>query len=87
MFRSGQNLKHLHHAREAIKGKVYAGVLGTGSTRDTGVNAAVLGQGEINDEILMKKKKCECVRLCALCLCLVEERTGVCDYCVCPLLY
>ncbi len=28
MFRAGQNLKHLHHARESIKGKVYAGVLG-----------------------------------------------------------
>ncbi len=38
-------------------------------------------------KFLMKKKKCECVRLCALCLCLVVERRGICDYCVCPLLY
>jgi hypothetical protein len=46
MFRSGQNLKHLHHAREAIKGKVYAGVLGTDSTCDAGVNAATVSQGQ-----------------------------------------
>ena len=26
LFRAGQNLKHLHHARKAIKGKVYGGV-------------------------------------------------------------
>ena len=26
LFRAGQNLKHLHHARIAIKGKAYAGV-------------------------------------------------------------
>jgi hypothetical protein len=26
LFRAGQNLKHLHHAHEAIKGKVYGGV-------------------------------------------------------------
>ncbi len=26
LFRVGQNLKHLHHARKAIKGKVYGGV-------------------------------------------------------------
>ena len=26
LFRAGQNLKHLHHAREVIKGKVYGGV-------------------------------------------------------------
>ena len=28
LFRAGQNLKHLHHARIAIKGKAYAGVNG-----------------------------------------------------------
>jgi hypothetical protein len=38
-------------------------------------------------KFLMKKKKCECVRFCVLCLCLVVERRGICDYCVCPLLY
>ncbi len=52
LFRSGQNLKHLHHAREAIKGKVYAGVLGTDSTHDAGVNAATVSQAEVDDEIL-----------------------------------
>jgi hypothetical protein len=26
LFRAGQNLKHLHHAHEVIKGKVYGGV-------------------------------------------------------------
>jgi hypothetical protein len=52
MFRSGQNLKHLHHAREAIKGKVYTGVLGSDSTRDAGVNAAAVSQAEVDDEIL-----------------------------------
>ncbi len=26
LFRAGQNLKHLHHAREVIKRKVYGGV-------------------------------------------------------------
>jgi hypothetical protein len=26
LFRAGQNLKHLHHAREVTKGKVYEGV-------------------------------------------------------------
>jgi hypothetical protein len=26
LFRAGQNLKHLHHARIAIKGNVYGGV-------------------------------------------------------------
>ncbi len=26
LFRAGQNLKHLHHIRKAIKGKVYGGV-------------------------------------------------------------
>jgi hypothetical protein len=26
LFRAGQNLKHLHHARKVIKGKVYGGV-------------------------------------------------------------
>ncbi len=27
LFRAGQNLKHLHHARKVIKGKVYGGVV------------------------------------------------------------
>ena len=36
MFRAGQNLKHLHHARIAIKGKAYAGVNGTGEAYDGG---------------------------------------------------
>jgi hypothetical protein len=27
LFRAGQNLKHLHHARKVIKGKVYGGVI------------------------------------------------------------
>ena len=27
LFRAGQNLKHLYHARKAIKGKVYGGVI------------------------------------------------------------
>jgi hypothetical protein len=31
---------------------MYAGVLGTDSTHDTGVNAAVVSQAEIDDEIL-----------------------------------
>jgi hypothetical protein len=52
MFWSGQNLKHLHHAREAIKGKVYAGVLSTDSTHDAGVNADAVSQAEVYDEIL-----------------------------------
>ncbi len=42
MFRAGQNLKHLHHARTAIQGKVYAGVVGTDSARDDVVNAATV---------------------------------------------
>ncbi len=29
LFRAGQNLKHLHHAHKAIKGKVYGGVIDT----------------------------------------------------------
>jgi hypothetical protein len=49
MFRAGQNLKHLHHARTAIKGKVYAGVVGTDSTRDEVVNAATVSQAEVGD--------------------------------------
>ncbi len=57
MFRSGQNLKHLHHAREAIKGKVYAGVLGTDSTHDAGVNVAAVSQAEVNDEILEEEEE------------------------------
>ncbi len=52
MFRAGQNLKHLHHARTAIKGKVYAGVVGTESTHDEGVNTDTVSQAEVNDEIL-----------------------------------
>ncbi len=52
MFRAGQNLKHLHHARTAIKGKVYAGVVGTDYTHDKVVNAATVNQAEVNDEIL-----------------------------------
>ena len=31
LFRAGQNLKHLHHARIAIKGKAYAGLLNGGT--------------------------------------------------------
>ncbi len=52
IFRAGQNLKRLHHDRTAIKGKMYAGVLGTDSTLDAGVNAALVGQAEVVDEIL-----------------------------------
>ncbi len=52
MFRAGQNLKHLHHARRAIKGKVYAGVVDTDSTHDKGVNADTVSQAEVDDEIL-----------------------------------
>ncbi len=57
MFRSGQNLKHLHHAREAIKGQVYARVLGTVSTRYAGVNAAEVSNAEFDDEILDKEEE------------------------------
>jgi hypothetical protein len=52
MFRAGQNLKHHHHARTAIKGKVYAGVVSTDSTHDEGVNADTVSQAEVDDEIL-----------------------------------
>jgi hypothetical protein len=52
-----KNLKHLHHAREAIKGKVYAGVLGTDSTRDAGVNVAVVSQAEIDGDILDEEEE------------------------------
>ena len=52
MFRAGQNLKHLHHARESIKGKVYAGVLGTDSTHDKGAAAAAVSQAQVVDENL-----------------------------------
>jgi hypothetical protein len=54
MFRAGQNLKHLHHARTAIKGKVYAKIVGTDSTstHDEGVNADTVSQAEVDDEIL-----------------------------------
>jgi hypothetical protein len=47
MFRAGQNLKHLHRARESIKGKVYAGVLGV-----DGATVALVSQAEVVDEIL-----------------------------------
>ncbi len=30
LFRAGQNLKHLHHAHEVIKGTVYGGVVNSG---------------------------------------------------------
>jgi hypothetical protein len=52
MFRAGHNLKHLHHACTVIKGKVYAGVVGTDSTHDEGVNADTVSQAEADDEIL-----------------------------------
>ncbi len=52
MIRPGQNLKHLHHARTAIKGKVYAGVVGTDSTHDEGVTADTVSQAEVDDSIL-----------------------------------
>jgi hypothetical protein len=52
MFRAGQNLKHLHHARTAIKGKVYAGAVGTDSTHDEVVNADTVSQAEVDDESL-----------------------------------
>ena len=45
--RAGQNLKHLHRAREYIKGKVYAGVLGVDDA-----SAALVSQTEVVDEIL-----------------------------------
>ncbi len=54
MFRSGQNLKHLHHAREALKGK---GVLGTDSTCDARVNAAAVSQAEDDDETLDEEEE------------------------------
>jgi hypothetical protein len=52
MFRAWQNLKHLHHACTAIKGKVYAEVVGTDSTHDEGVNADTVSQAEVDAEIL-----------------------------------
>jgi hypothetical protein len=52
MFTAEQHLKHLHHAWESIKGKVYAGVLGMDSTHDAGVNADAVSQAEVDDEIL-----------------------------------
>ncbi len=36
MFRAGKNLKHLHHACFAIKGKAYAAVNETGEAYDGG---------------------------------------------------
>ncbi len=54
------------------------------STHDAGV----ISLAEVNVmKFVMKKTKCECVRLCVLCLCLVVERRRRCDYCVCPLLH
>jgi hypothetical protein len=50
LFRCGQNLRHLHCARKAIKGKVYTGVLGADSTHDAGVNAMGVSQDEVDDE-------------------------------------
>ena len=47
MFRAGQNLKHLHHARESIKGKVYTEVLGV-----DGVTTALVSQAQVVDENL-----------------------------------
>ena len=47
LFRAGQNLKHLHHARESIKGKVYTEVLGV-----DGVTAALVSQAQVVDENL-----------------------------------
>ena len=46
-FRAGQNLKHLHCARESIKGKVYAGVLGVDRA-----TTALVSKAEVVDEIL-----------------------------------
>jgi hypothetical protein len=51
-FRAGQNLKHLHHACKADKGKVYTGDLGADSTCNVGVNAAAVSQDEADDEML-----------------------------------
>jgi hypothetical protein len=52
LFKAGQNLNYLHHAYKDIKGKVYAGVLGADSTHDVGVNAAMVSQNEVDDEML-----------------------------------
>ncbi len=57
------------------------------TTCDAGVHAAMVSQAEVIDEIHDEGEKCECVRLCVLCLCLFVERRGLGDYCVCPLLY
>ncbi len=70
LFRSGQNLKYLHDAREAIKGKVYAGVLGIDSTRDAGVNAAAISQPEVDDEILDEEEEMRmCQVVCPVSVC------------------
>jgi hypothetical protein len=53
LFRAGQNLKHLYCALEAIKEKVYTGVLGENSTCDAGVNATAVSHDEVNDEMLV----------------------------------
>ncbi len=46
LFRAGQNLKHLHHAREVIKGKVYGGVVNSDCDLLSGVIfVKVLGWG------------------------------------------
>ncbi len=52
MFRAGQNLKHLHHAWESIKGKVNTGDLGMDSTHDVDVNTAAVSQAEVYNEFL-----------------------------------
>jgi hypothetical protein len=51
LFTAGQNLKHLHHACKAIKGKVYAGGLGADSTCDASGNVAAVSQDEGDDEV------------------------------------
>ena len=45
LFRAGQNLKHLHHARTAIKGKAYAGV--NGGTGEVCGSGGKLSDGSI----------------------------------------
>ena len=44
LFRAGQNLKHLYHARIAIKGKAYAGVNG-------GTGEVCGGGGKLSDGV------------------------------------
>ena len=45
-FRAGHNLKHLHHARIAIKGKAYAGV--NGGTGEVCGSGGKLSDGSID---------------------------------------